>query len=376
MENAVKLVGREVFEVLYSPVNAFKKIIEKPDFKGVLLVLLLVMVSSIAVQYVVSSKQLLEIRNPENDDWTEALTNQHAWTSNGALSVDVTDYQLGNSSISSSALEATGIWLKLTGIDSINCSEETGYTELFFWINWTNEVESFPSSGTLRLFSGSEDSYFEKDVTDILASSKEWTNMTLNVGSDQGWVSTNSSDWQNITGMEFDLVWSNSANLTLNIDGLIFRTFATSIERGIFYVEIISVVLQVGMNWILWAGILMIVAKLFQEELGRWNTVFIIIGYVFMATVVTNIANAVAMSTFPTTTWLLNSTATNYYPLDSELWLSNITYQLTSFLIGEVWIAALSAVVIRLMKNTTWGKAATIAAVAFGIRFILRLFIG
>ena len=34
MENAVKLVGREVFEVLYSPVKAFRKIIEKPDLKG------------------------------------------------------------------------------------------------------------------------------------------------------------------------------------------------------------------------------------------------------------------------------------------------------------------------------------------------------
>jgi hypothetical protein len=62
----------------------------------------------------------------------------------------------------------------------------------------------------------------------------------------------------------------------------------------------------------------------------------------------------------------------------NEAWLPNIAYQVGTLIlwVGEVWIAALSAVVIRLMKNTTWGKAATIAAVAFVIRFLLRLFIG
>jgi len=90
------LVVQEVFEVLYSPVKAFRKIIEKPDFKGVILVLVLVISSMLAVQYVASSKLLLENRNPEDDNWTETLLNQHNWTSNGMLSIDATDYMLGN----------------------------------------------------------------------------------------------------------------------------------------------------------------------------------------------------------------------------------------------------------------------------------------
>jgi hypothetical protein len=377
VENVLKMGIREVFQVLYSPVKAFKKIIEKPDIKGVLLVLLLLTVSSVAVQYVLSSKQLIEIRNPENDDWTEALTNQHNWTSDGSLSLDVTDYQLGNSSISSSALEATSIWLKLTGINSINCSEETSYPELFFWINWTNDAESFPSSGTLRLFSGSEDSYFEKDITDILASSGEWTNMTLNVGPDQGWASPNSPDWQNITGIEFNLVWSNSANLTLNIDGLFFRTFASSIEQGTFYIEIISVILQVGMNWIIWAGVIVIVAKLlFHEDLGQWNVFFIIIGYVFMVTVISDIITVILASPLPNLMYLFDSTSGLYYSRNFELWLSNWAYQVLTLLIwiGYAWRTALSAIVIRLMKNTTWGKALTISVIAFAVRFVITLF--
>jgi hypothetical protein len=60
VENAVKLVVREVIEVLYSPVKAFRKIIEKPDLKGVLLVLLLVISSTLVFQFVYNSKQLYE----------------------------------------------------------------------------------------------------------------------------------------------------------------------------------------------------------------------------------------------------------------------------------------------------------------------------
>ena len=73
------MVGREVIEVLYSPVKAFRKIIEKPDFKGVILVLVLVISSMIVSQYVLASKLFLETRTPENDDWTESLTNMNSF---------------------------------------------------------------------------------------------------------------------------------------------------------------------------------------------------------------------------------------------------------------------------------------------------------
>lgn len=385
MENAVKLVVREVFEVLYSPVNAFRKIIEKPDFKGVLLVLVLVISSMIISQYIVTSKLLLENRTPENDDWTESLTNQHNWVSNGSPSIDETDYQMGNTdgnhSITSSVPTETSIWLKITDIGSINCSEETGYNELFFWIKWTHEEGLSPSLGTLKLFSGSEDSYFEYNkITELLNSSGEWTNAALNVGPDQGWTSSNSPDWQSVTGIEFILDWSSSANLTMKIDGLYFRKFSSPLINGEFSGLIIPIMLQVvlnfAMDWILWAGILIIVAKLFQEDLGRWNVFFVIIGYSFIATVVYTLVNAVSLSTLPMLNVPLDADALN--ALLDVSWRPLLAYQLSLYipLIGEVWIAALGAVVVRAMKEMTWSKAATIAAVAFAIRFLLRLFLG
>ncbi len=382
MESALKLVVQEVLEVLYSPVKAFRKIIEKPDFKGVLLVLVLVISSMIVVQYVASSKLFLETREPENDDWTESLTNQHNWLSNGVLSLDETDYRMGNSdgnhSIASSIRDS--IWMKLTDIDPINSAEEKGYTELFFWIKWSHEDGSTPNSGTLKLFSGSEDSYFQKDITSLLAPNGEWTNATLNIGPNQGWTSNNSPDWQSITGLEFSVDWSSSANLTMKIDGLFFRKFSSPVYSGEFSTLILPVIIQVAItfviNWILWSGILIIVGRLFQENLGRWNVFFVIMGYVFITTFVYNLASAVPLSTLPPLNVPLESEAFN--ALLSEAWGSLLAYQVWLYLplIGEVWIAALGAVVVRLMRETTWSKATTIAAVAFGIRFLLRLFIG
>ncbi len=385
METATKLVDREILEVLYSPVNAFKKIIEKPDFKAVILVLVLVISSMVVSQYVLSSKLLLENRLPENDDWTESLTTQHSWFSNGVPSVDAVDYQMGNTdgnhSISSSVPPETSIWLKIIDVGSINCSDETGYTELFFWIKWTHEAELSPNSGTLKLFSGSEDSYFEYDnLVDLLVPSGEWTNTTLKVGPDQGWSSNNSPDWQKITGIEFKLDWSSSANLTMKIDGLFFIKYSSPIMTGEFSAILPSIILQLvldfAMNWILWAGILILVAKLFNEDLGRWNVFFVIIGYSFMATVVFNLINVAPLLALSPLNVPIDANAFN--ALLDVSWRPLLAYQLWLYIpiIGQVWIAALGAVAVRVMKEITWSKAATIAAVAFAIRFLLSLFLG
>jgi hypothetical protein len=375
-----KLVGKEILEVLYSPVNAFRKIIEKPDFKGLVLVLLLVISATVALQYVYNVKQIFENRSPYDDAWTETLVDPHVWISVESPTLDSTDYQVGNNSISSSVTDAASIWLKATNFDPIDCSGETGFTELFFWINWTNEAEVSPNSGTLKLYSGSEDNYFEAEISSLLPSNAEWGNVTLDVGSDQGWTTNNSPDWGSITGLEFMLGWSDSADLTMNIDGLFFRNYispidAAGVETAILFI-LFSVTFSVGTNWVLWAGIMVLVSKLFGEELGKWNVFFVIIGYAFLATVVYTLVSALLFTSLPVLT--LPFEADLQVDAFSAAWLPNLAYQVGTAILwaGEIWIAALSAVVVRLMKDIPWGKAAMIAAVAFGIRFVLRLFFG
>jgi hypothetical protein len=376
----LKLVGKEIIEVLYSPLKAFKKIIEKPDFRGALFVLLLVISATVTLQYIYNIKQIYENRTPENEKWTEILENQHVWGSIEPVSLDSINYKMGNNSISAIAINGTNIWLKITNIDPIDCSTETGFTELLFWINWTNDEGDRPTSAALKLFSESEDNFFEKDLINLISTNREWKNITLNVGPDQSWTLNNSPDWQKITGIEFFLSWSDSASLTMNIDGLFFRNYispveATGLETAITFI-FFSVIFSVGTNWVIWAGIMLIVSKLFGEELGQWNVFFIIIGYAFIASVVYTLASAVIFTSLPVLKM----------PLDTDLqvaaftqnWLPNLAYQVGTIIlwVGEIWIAALSTIVIRLMKNINWGKAATISAIAFGLRFVLRFFFG
>jgi len=393
---------REVFEVLYSPVKAFKKIIEKPDFKGVLLILVLFISFSVVEQYVVASKFLLLTVTPDEDDWTESTA---LWTSNDSPSLDETDYKAGNTvgnhSVKSSVFNDTSIWTKITGIESLDCSEDTGYKELFFWIKWIHENE-VPSNATLRLFSSSESSYFELDLISFLASSDEWSNATLKIGPDQGWNSANSPDWQNVMGLEFILVWQAQANLTIKIDDLRFQKYASSIETGAFGGSIIGILMSAAvsfsMNWILWAGILLLVAKVFREELGPWTMFFVIIGYAFIATVVYTIASAAIISmlsplNLPTKTWppTTEAEANAVNAVFEENWYPILPYRLYAMLhpvfvisnipfyfpfLREVWTLVLCATAIRLLRGTTWGKATSISAVALILRAILGFFFG
>ena len=398
------MVVREVFEVLYSPVKAFKKIIEKPDFKGVLLVLVLLMSFAVVEQYVGASKLFLLDPTPDDDDWTETTA---LWTSNDSPSLDDTDYKtenaVGNHSIKSLVSNDTSVWMKITDIGPLDCSEDTNYKEVFFWIKWISEKGVPSSNATLRLFSGSESSYFELNLTRFIStSSDEWSNATVKIGpEDQDWDAIDSPDWQNITGLEFRLVWRAPATLTMKIDDLHFRRYSSALEKGIFSGSVIPIVVSVAMafsmNWILWAGILLLVAKVLREEAGPWTKFFIIIGHVFIVTVVYTIASAALISmlpplNLPTKTWPPTTEAeiNAVNALFEERWAPNWPYRLytalysISFsgvtiyfpLLREIWTMALCIIAIRLLRGITWRKATNISIVAFIIRSALRIFFG
>jgi len=386
---------REVFEVLYSPVKAFKKIIEKPNLKGVLLILTLFMCFTVVEQYVIASKLLLLDQTPDNDDWTESTA---LWASNGLLSIDGVDYKVGNYSVESFVSNGTSIRMNITNIGPLDCLEDKSYKELFFWIKWIHENGVPSSNATLRLFSVSE-SYFERSLIN-LSTSGEWSNVTVNIGpQSQDWNSIKSPNWQNVTGLEFRLVWPTPANLTLKIDDLHFRRYSSSIERGLFTGSVIlvltSAALEFSMNWILWAGVLLLIAKVFREEGGPWTTFFIIIGYVFMVTVVYTIASVALISmlpslNLPTKTWPPTTDAeTNAVSaVFEERWSPNWSYRLYTALyfipgipiyfplLREVWTLFLCTVAIRLLRGITWGRATSVSVVAFILRSILRLFFG
>jgi hypothetical protein len=372
------LIIHEVFGVVYSPVKAFKEIVKNPTIKGPLLILVLVLFSMTFEQYVYASKGLRQIGTPDNDDWTEFISNQHNWTSNGNLLLDGTDYkrgnEVGNHSITSFVPNGTSIWMRITDIGTFNCSGKRGYTELFFWIKWVHENGTFPSfNATLRLFSESESSYYELDLTNIISnSSNEWSNATANnttlkIGpGNQEWNPINSPNWESVTGLEFRLAWPTSANLTMKIDYLHFLKYASLLETGAFSSGSMIYVLMYGVmnfciNWFLWGGVLLLVVKAFGEKVGPWKRFFIIIGHVFSISVIDWLALAALLLTL-----------SPFYSV--PLWVSQLSFYI--FLVIEIWTAVLCSIPIRLLCGITWRRATTIALIAFSFRFVLRFLLG
>ncbi len=375
-----------VFKVLYSPVKAFKEIVEKPDFKGVLLILILFLSFAAIGQYVVYSKIFLLTETPDDDDWTESTS---LWTSNGLLSLDDANYRAGNYSVRASVTNRTNIWMKMLDIGPFDCSENEGYETLFFWVNWTGA--SSISNATLRLFSESDVRYFELDITGSIANSRaEWSNATIKVGpKNQDWTTIDSPKWTNVTGVEFKLEWLTSANLTLKIDDLHFQRHVSFLEKEAIGTEaIVSFLIQAAvtffMNWILWSLILFMVAKLFREEGGPLMRFFVIIGHVFMVFVVYMIASVAVVSLLPNLNFPLKTLpateaeANTWNTLIEETWGPNWAYWGYLILSGlylpfvrELWIMALCTVAIRPLLNITWGKALGISLITFVIVTLL-----
>ncbi len=360
-----------IFEILYSPVNALRKIINNPDFKGILVILALVMLSMALVQYIAASKNLIffDARIPPNEKWTESTT---FWTSNSNLSLD-NDSKVGDNSIRSHTLNGTSLILSTSNIEPVKVFENTGYKELNFWIKWIHENEEFPTNTTLRLFFANQSYTPEIDLASSISSiSGKWSNVSIPLDLErQNWDSLD-SNLKNITGLEFRLVWS-TPNSTMKLDDIYFRNYVSPIEigvTGIIVESLINTAISFSMNWILWAVILLMVAKIFHEEVGPWTTFFMIIGYIFSVTVVYNLISATLLSTLPA----LNLQSKAPYEMLSPF----IVYQLWPYLslVWEIWIAGLCAITLRLMRDLTWGKAGSISIVAFILRLILKLFFG
>jgi hypothetical protein len=352
---------KEVLEVLYSPVKAFEKIVKNPSVQGPLLVLALTLLATVVLQTVAASKYSFLTATPENDNWTESTS---LWNSTGELSVDGAEGVVGNYSVKSSVTNNTHIWMNIIDIGPFNCSGETGYKALSFRIKWAHQNETFPDSNvTLRLFSNNQNSsYFELDLLNLINSSDTWANVTVEVGSDNpNWISPISSDWGNITGLEFRLAWSDAANLTMKIDDLYFGKYVsllTEVASTIIIISSLNAAIAFFFNWATYGVFLLMFIVMFREKTGSLTKFFVVIGHSFIVTTVYILVVALLFSTLPH----MQVTAKTF----EEQWVSNWVYQLGIFLdfMFEAWMAVLFAIAIRFFSQLTWRKAAVISTIA------------
>jgi hypothetical protein len=356
---------------LYSPIKAFEEIVKKPDVKGPLLILVLILVLTTVSQYASASKIFDEEPLTNRDEWTESTAWISHWASNGEETKRDTDRVVGNYSIASSVTNNAYIWMNLTDIESFNCSRNADYERLSFLIKWKYQNGMFESpDATLKLFSDNSDDCFKLDFGDRLSnSSDEWRNVKVDVGPEsenrEGWEHVGSPNWENVTGVEFALVWSVPANLTMKIDDLYFAKFVP-LTRDFFSVWFGSLnmsAISFFINWGLYGVILLLVIKLFGEKVDSWKTLFLVVGYLFSVRIV-NLLVAVAL--IPT---LPEARLENL----AQIWYLTLPYQTILYfgLVTDVWMAALCTIATRFLYTLTWRKAIGISVLASLINFIL-----
>lgn len=379
------MFARHVLEVLYSPAKAFEEIIKKPDVKGPLLILVLIVLTDVIARYAFTSNLFIITETTPNDQWTESIS---LWTSNGVLSLS-SDRVVGNHSIESSIFNGTTVRMKIDKIGIFNCSQNKECEAVSFRIKWIHQNTTFPSSNaTLRLLSGSESRYFSLNLIDLISnSSNRWANLTIGTGSNKlNWSQVNSPDWGQITGLDFELGWSvtHSANLFMKIDDLYFAKYVSvgaealgySIMSSSTYTTIVFFV-----EWAVYAVSLLGIAKLFGKDAGPWKGFFIIIGFLFSVTIVYNLITAALFWTFPIVKLPMKAfppanieELESYYRLINENWSPTLTFKLYQFFPYAVviWMAVLSAIAIHALCKITWKEAATISAIASFLNLFLK----
>jgi hypothetical protein len=381
-----------IFKVIYSPFKAFKEIIQKPKYLGPILIMILFIAANVAFFYTIISKSYVEQTLPtaeQQDIWTQNYT-LWTWTAGANAAEDYNDYingsYYGNESIEFSMVNSTQMWMQLNDIGSINCLGSDGYKNLSLRVKVTSP-EATPENVTIYLFSATSSDYFYYDLTENFSSSTYniWNNLTVPLGPD-GWLSNNSANWANITGLKLDFTWLDASNITLLVDGLFFRGVFKSFMETTGYSYLLNYSLVASMRfvieWVALSAILYIMTKAFGATI-IWRTMLITIGFALIVMFVQTVISAATYATLPNL----------YYPLEfisgvngegeiaynkilEETWLVS---QINTYVqIGVyVWTIALCAVATRLLTEFSWIKSFLIATVAyFGTLIVEGLILG
>lgn len=177
----------------------------------------------------------------------------------------------------------------------------------------------------------------------------------------------------------FILINSTSTSL------LASNTFANYILSALTETALIFI-----FNWVIYAGILLLVMRAFGEKGGSWRPFFVLVGYAFSIMIIQWAVSALLIATLPEihfsnlSTWPPSTQDEVAIASDTiqEIWgpipafqaVAYLTFSYINFI--DIWLVMLSVVAVRAFSQTTWRKAVMISTTAFIIRFFLKLFLG
>lgn len=173
---------------------------------------------------------------------------------------------------------------------------------------------------------------------------------------------------------------------------LVNGTETSLLASNMFSNYILSALTQTGLlfffNWLIYAGILLLVMRAFGQKGGSWRPFLVVVGYAFSVTIIQWVVGALLVSTLPEvhlqiTSWPpTQQDETIVTSKFSEMWGSNIAFQAFNYLtfpyinIIDVWLVMLSVIIVHTFGEITWGKAAAISTTAFIIRVFVKIFLG
>jgi hypothetical protein len=285
-----------ILKVLYSPFRAFEEIVKEPTIKGPLLILLITLPITVAIQQISSAKFFIETPMPEHDEWTEKPfgSNSLLWISNGNLTFDSIDHISGNYSVSVSSINGVEIWMRLTGIPVLNIVDED-YSRLSISVKFTSEPSTRPKTALLQLFSYEDQSSgFNINIEPLLeATIGDWSNITVNLMTEEWMAMDNEASWDNIAEIGCVFTWVDSVNITVGIDQLYLGRYIPFSSANTLYSHIGSIfrsVVDFLVGWLILSGLVLLVLKVLSGWGGSWRILLSTMGYTYSSSIVYLIA--------------------------------------------------------------------------------------
>jgi len=323
----------ELFQIFISPFKAFKKIVKEPSYIGPVLVLVLTLVAAAGVQYMTASKVNLE------------------------------NFALDNTLIPSARppYNITSGFVNFTGSTKISV----------FTYNWTSGLDNVTIYG--KNSQGEDD----LDVVQIIENNTAYNTTTT---------------FTSIIKVEFSKAGDNSTQYI----ALGTNQYEGVLDKGLFGGLVASSLIGRAfgflINWVLYALLLYVFIKVFREEVESLGSLFMIVGYVFVVTLIYPIVSILLIPLLPPVmmplqTWNLPLGATEaaktaannlVNQIYQQAWYSTLTYQalLGLLYVIDVWIVALFVVAIHFYSDVSWKKSVGISVIAYLVRFALSVFVG
>ncbi|MEM2465849.1 MAG: hypothetical protein QXZ47_00900 [Candidatus Bathyarchaeia archaeon] len=362
---------REVFRIIYAPHKALREIIQKPRYKGPLIIMLLFVLSSSGFYYALSTRVYYDQTAPslsEYDKWTEDVS---LWYSNenAIVSVNTTDYikgdRYGNKSIQFKLENSSLIYMELKIPETLNCIEPNHYTNLTFRIKIAEPFD-VPSNMSIYLFSeNSTSKYFVYFLQSIPIKIGIWDNKTILLED----FSSFDGNWANITSLMLKLEWPSNKNITVLVDGVFFHGFyRTEFEiygGAVLLYSIVNAFMIFFMQWVIFGVILYLFLRLFKAQ-PVWKTMLVISGFALVALFVQNLILTGIVLAYPEirlSLKTLGGVPGEGSTVDVQNYMSIIfiQYNILERIVYYVWVVILCSIAVRLLFNFPWAKGVSIS---------------